>query len=215
MKKDKLFIKQYTKETEIGKQYGSLKIVDFIEHHVVDGKKIVARVIVKCINCNSEPYETRHNYLVKPCNPVRSCGCLNSGRITHGLKHHPYYNNCQGAIYRCYPGNKHHPYYYDRGIRCFWTMNTIAKFIKYLEDNLPPRRDQESLDRIDNDKGYEPGNLRWASKKEQTLNRRSKISNHQYDQLKKENDILRCEIIKLQAEVEKLRLEIKTNFGDR
>lgn len=136
-----------------------------IEHHTVSSKKIRARAIVKCLNCDSKPYETGHHYLVRLNNPIRSCGCLNPGYTSHGLKHHPYYNSCNSAINRCKPLHAGHEYYYDRGICCYWNIKTITDFIKYLEDNLPERNPSESLDRIDNDKGYEPGNLRWASKK--------------------------------------------------
>lgn len=41
-------------------------------------------------------------------------------------------------------------------------------------DNLGPRpTEHHSVDRIDNSRGYEPGNLRWATRGEQARNKRA------------------------------------------
>jgi hypothetical protein len=39
---------------------------------------------------------------------------------------------------------------------------------------------KHSLDRIDNNRGYEPGNVRWATAKEQMQNRRLRLSIEQF-----------------------------------
>ena len=44
-------------------------------------------------------------------------------------------------------------------------------FIAFMEHIGPKPSPTHSLDRIDNEKGYIPGNIRWATKKEQTENR--------------------------------------------
>lgn len=43
-------------------------------------------------------------------------------------------------------------------------------FANFIEDVGHPPFAGAQLDRIDNDKGYEPGNVRWATRSEQTLN---------------------------------------------
>ena len=52
-----------------------------------------------------------------------------------------------------------------------WRNDFIA-FVCYLLDELGERPKGKSLDRIDNDGHYEPGNLRWATPKQQSDNKR-------------------------------------------
>ena len=64
--------------------------------------------------------------------------------------------------------------YGGRGIRIYpeWE-NSFVKFREYVEKELGSRPEGYTLDRIDNDQGYIPGNLRWASKSTQQRNRNS------------------------------------------
>jgi hypothetical protein len=77
---------------------------------------------------------------------------------------------------RCHDPKAHNYRWYGaRGISVWdgWRHDAGA-FIRYIEENLGPRPDGMSLDRIDNDGNYEPGNLRWATQIEQVRNSRSK-----------------------------------------
>lgn len=67
--------------------------------------------------------------------------------------------------------------YGGRGIA--FLFSSVEDGVRWIIENLGPRpSDTHSLDRIDNNRHYEPGNLRWATKEEQSRNRRSGIYAH-------------------------------------
>lgn len=68
--------------------------------------------------------------------------------------------------------DKTNPWYGGRGITAADEFRSYSAFREYiLLELLRLPKPWESLDRIDNDKGYEPGNLRWATAKDQGRNR--------------------------------------------
>jgi hypothetical protein len=75
------------------------------------------------------------------------------------------------AIQRCEnPKNEHYPRWGGRGIHmcAIWR----ASYRAFLADMGPKPTPTHQLDRIDNSKGYEPGNCRWATPTEQSSNTR-------------------------------------------
>ncbi len=69
---------------------------------------------------------------------------------------------------RVQPAHPSREPYYDRGIRvCDEWLSDFPAFLAHV-GRRPSER--HSLDRIDNDGDYEPGNVRWATQSEQLFN---------------------------------------------
>jgi hypothetical protein len=86
-------------------------------------------------------------------------------------KDHPLYSTYAGMKFRCYNRNQAAYYRYGaRGIKvCPQWLERGSGFWSWLE-HMGPRPDGCSMDRIDNDGDYEPGNVRWATRSEQYRN---------------------------------------------
>lgn len=103
---------------------------------------------------------------------TRSCGCFNKERrTTHDLSRHPLYMTWVNMVRRC--GNMAYgKSYVNVNVFKEW-KDSVAKFVKYVSDNLGKKPSAEhSIDRIDTSGDYVPGNIRWATKLTQSNNRR-------------------------------------------
>ncbi len=107
---------------------------------------------------------------------TQSCGCLQkekaaASNTTHGASRSPEYRAWVGMRQRCTnPSFQDWHHYGGRGIQCHFT--TFEQFLADIDRRPSPRH---SVDRIDNDGHYEPGNVRWVTQKEQTRNQRSNL----------------------------------------
>ena len=105
---------------------------------------------------------------------TKSCGCLKVvATATHGMCYDRDYERWKSMKKRCNnPNNKDYKRYGGRGINvCDEWMNDFSKYREYIHSLPDYGKDGYTIDRIDNSKGYEPGNLRWATAIEQTHNR--------------------------------------------
>lgn len=114
---------------------------------------------------------------------TQSCGCLRSEKTIernienaiHGYTGHPLMNTWNGIKLRCLnPKAINYERYGGRGIKIYqpWLDDDPVAFCDWIDQNLGPRPANHTLDRIDNDGNYEPGNLRWATRLQQNRNRR-------------------------------------------
>lgn len=104
----------------------------------------------------------------------KSCGCLNSELVSARFKKHDLtkskeYKAYQAAKDRCINLNKQdYKEYGDRGIE--FRFNSFEEFYDEIGKATSIHH---SLDRINNDGHYEVGNIKWATDKQQSRNRRS------------------------------------------
>jgi hypothetical protein len=106
---------------------------------------------------------------------TRSCGCLHTEAVrrprTHGGSQTNAYSSWQNMISRCtHPSYPSYEHYKARGITVCDRWKSFENFLADMGER-PGGFREYSLERIDNDKGYEPGNCCWATWKEQAKNR--------------------------------------------
>lgn len=156
-----------------GQRYGRLVAVEITSTKTA-GK---THWLFRC-DCGSE-VETTTNRVRSGI--AKSCGCLRSDRCreraTHGhtregrITHE--YHCWAGAKARCTnPEHISFPEYGAVGITmCDEWISSFAAFFQHMG----PCPDGMTLDRIDNDKGYVPGNCRWATGAQQARNKRDSV----------------------------------------
>jgi hypothetical protein len=104
----------------------------------------------------------------------RSCGCLcreicQKRLTTHGLYYSRAHRIWAGMLARCRnPNLRAYCWYGERGITVCEDWHSFENFYADMGDPPPGL----TLDRVNNDGNYEPGNCRWTTRTEQARNQR-------------------------------------------
>lgn len=110
---------------------------------------------------------------------IISCGCAKRERaaglkLDHGQHNTPTYNCWVSMKSRCFgtnPASRDYAVYHQRGITvCDRWANSFPAFLADMGEKPSAAH---SIDRTNNDGNYEPGNCRWATNREQQLNKRT------------------------------------------
>lgn len=102
---------------------------------------------------------------------TKSCGCLAIEKATkHGLAKMRAYSSWQDMIRRC--NNPNATGYGNYGGRGIMVCDRWLKLENFIED-MGERPKRLTIERIDNNGNYEPGNCCWASYTDQLRNQRA------------------------------------------
>lgn len=157
----------------IGKTYGRLMVIDEADRQP-NGKNLLRAFLCRC-ECGTEKIIAASNLST---GRTKSCGCLqrekaklsNGAPVKHDQCWSPTYSSWAGMKDRC--TNQNHKSYNNYGGRGITVCERWMDFRNFLED-MGERPSGTSIDRIDANGDYKPGNCRWATAQQQASNKRN------------------------------------------
>lgn len=165
------------KQLHAGGMVGDLKLIKRVRSNPKDSAMRRKKWRVKCTapDCGTE-FTIPQSYLVRKPEPKTHCGCRNKSDKTHFNRE---YRIWIMMHVRC-TDERHVAYkdYGGRGIKVSpeWAKDHPNGFTNFLNHVGPSTTKKHTLDRKDVNGNYEPGNVRWATPKEQAANKRPKAA---------------------------------------
>lgn len=147
------------------KKYGRLTVKSFR----MNGYNKLCKCVCDCGNIHEASWRKVKN------GHTKSCGCLSIEMSTknilknktHGMKNSKTYSTWRAMRKRCAEKRR-----FYKNISVCERWNKFENFLKDMGERPFPKA---TIDRIDGTKGYEPGNCRWATMKEQQRNRKDNV----------------------------------------
>jgi hypothetical protein len=157
-----------------GKTQGSLTII------AESGRDKHGNVLWLCeCTCGAKVHRSNNSLIngAQTCSAACGVSASNKRRARHGMWKSKEYSTWRGLRARCLdPSNGAYENYGGRGIEVHpaWAgSDGFDAFYAYV--GPAPEGSRVSLDRIDNNRHYEPGNVRWATLKQQANNTRKNV----------------------------------------